>query len=95
MLKTKLKDSRRHVRKIGSGTVEYSVISSGNNRVSYGIISDVSSSGMCLLTSIPLQHGERVLVKKGLQPSRTAEVLWSDAGAFYYKAGIRFLKKGG
>ncbi|MEW6054839.1 MAG: PilZ domain-containing protein [Nitrospirota bacterium] len=93
MQKTKIRNRRQHERSVGSGTVEYSVISSAHDTVSYGIISDISPLGMCLLTPIPLQRGEKILVKNDAPTtmSKTAEVLWSDIGAFFFKAGLKFL----
>jgi hypothetical protein len=91
MQETMLRNRRRHKRGAVLRAVEYSVISSSNKNSCHGIISDISTLGMCLLTTTPLKLGEKIALKVGDPASRTAVVLWSGVGAFYYKAGLKFV----
>lgn len=91
MQKVESRNRRKHKRSNTIETAEYSVISSPHNDFFYGIISDMSASGMCLLTTSPLKCGEKVVLKSGNSTSKIAVVLWSDIGAFYYKAGLKFV----
>jgi hypothetical protein len=91
MHKVESRNRRKHKRNAISETVEYSVISSSNNDFCYGIISDMSILGMLLLTTSPLKCGEKIVLKSVNSTSKIAVVLWSDRGAFYYKAGLKFV----
>ena len=91
MQKTTSRNRRQHKCSVMLRTLEYSVISSSNNDLYYGIISDISRLGMCLLTASPLKCGEKIVLKSGNPTSKIAVVLWSDIGAFYYKAGLKFV----
>ena len=70
---------------------EYSVIASFNNDVYDGIISDISVLGICLLTTDPVECGEKIVFSNDNLTSKSAVVLWSDRGAFYYKVGLKFV----
>jgi hypothetical protein len=91
MQKTTLRNRRQHKRRVMSAMVEYSVITSSNNGLNYGIISDMSVLGMCLLTTTPLKRGDKIVFKSGNPTPDIAVVLWSNSGAFYYKAGLKFV----
>lgn len=93
MQKVKSVRRRQHKRSLMIKTVEYSVITSSDNTLSYGIISDMSESGMCLLTTNPLEGGEQVVIKKGNPFSKIAVVRWSGIGGLYYKAGLEFVQQ--
>jgi hypothetical protein len=88
VLKTRRR--RQYERSLMIVTVEYSVITSYDNTFSYGIISDMSESGMCLLTTDPLKRGEKIVIKSN-PLSKIAIVRWSSEGGLYYKAGLEFL----
>jgi hypothetical protein len=90
MQKTRSRNRRQHKRRVMSGMVEYSVFSSFNKGFNYGIISDMSVLGMRLLTTSPLKRGDKIVFKTGNTTPEIAVVLWSDIGAFYYKAGLKF-----
>jgi PilZ domain-containing protein len=91
MQKTASLNRRQHERSVMFKTIEYSVISSSNNDIYYGIISDISVLGMCLLTTSPLKPGEKIKLKSDYPTSQIAIVLWNDIGAFYYKTGLKFV----
>ena len=91
MQKTISLNRRQHERGVMLRMAEYSLISSSDSDVYDGIISDISLLGMCLLTTNPLKCGEKIAFKSDNPTSKSAVVLWSDRGAFYYKAGLKFL----
>jgi hypothetical protein len=91
MQKVQPRNRRKHKRSIITETAEYSAISSPCNEFGYGIISDMSETGVCLLTTTPLKCGEKIVLKSGNAASKIAVVLWSDIGAYFYKAGLKLL----
>lgn len=91
MQKKAARNRRPRTRSVLFKTIEYSAISSSHNDLRYGIICDISVLGMCLLTSSPLKPGEKIELKSGYPTSRTAEVLWSDIGAYCYRTGLKFI----
>ncbi|MBE0425864.1 MAG: PilZ domain-containing protein [Nitrospirae bacterium] len=90
MKKLKLRNRRKHERTLLNKVIEYSMNSSSDDKSIYGIISDMSESGMCLLTTCPLKNGEKILLKIVNPLSKIAVVRWSSAGGLYYKAGLKF-----
>jgi hypothetical protein len=88
MVKTRRR--RQHQRSLMIVTAEYSLINSSQNTFSYGIISDMSESGMCLLTTDPLKRGEKIVIKSN-PLSKIAAVRWNSEGGLYYKAGLEFV----
>ena len=91
MQKTMSGHRRQYKRGVVVRMAEYSVITSSNNDVYDGIISDISVLGMCLLTTDPLQRGEKIAFRGNNPTSKSAVVLWSERGAFYYKVGLKFI----
>jgi hypothetical protein len=91
MQKKASRNRKRHARSVMFKTIEYSVVSSSDNDLYYGIISDMSILGMCLLTTSPLKPGEKIELKSSYPTSKIAEVLWNDIGAYYYRAGVKFI----
>jgi len=91
MQKLKSRNRRKHERTSLNTVVEYSMNSSSNNKSSfYGIISDMSESGMCLLTTRHLKNGEKIILKMVNPFSKIAVVCWSSIGGLYHKAGLKF-----
>jgi hypothetical protein len=91
MQTTKSRERREHKVSVESETVEYSVISSSHTDFYYGIFTDISAVGMCLLTTSPLKRGEKIVFRSNNPTSKVAVVLWSGIGAFFYKAGLKFV----
>ncbi len=55
-----------------------------------GVITDISDSGMCLLTSNPLCKGQKIIVN--MATARTAIVRWSERfDSSYYTVGLEFV----
>jgi len=58
-----------------------------------GIITDISDSGICLLTTNSLSKGQKISMNIGTSASsRTAIVRWSERfDSLYYAVGLEFL----
>lgn len=55
-----------------------------------GVITDISDSGMCLLTNNPLCKGQKIIVNA--PTARTAIVRWSEKfDSSYYTVGLEFV----
>jgi hypothetical protein len=58
-----------------------------------GMITDVSDSGACLLTTNPLGKGQKITINNASLFSRTAIVRWSERiDSLYHRVGLEFLK---
>lgn len=58
-----------------------------------GIITDMSDSGLCLLTTNPLSEGQKITINNASPLSRTAIVRWSERiDSLYHRVGLEFLK---
>lgn len=86
-------DKRRHERRDIITTKEYVINGLYTDEVFEGVITNVSESGFCHLTTIPLSKGERIEIKNKKQVnSRTADVRWSNQyNNLYYKIGLEFV----
>jgi len=86
-------DKRRHRRSNIATTVEYALNPLHTNETFDGVITDISESGLCLLTTTPLNKGQDILIK--INPaafSKTATVRWSKQyDDLYCKAGLEFI----
>ena len=56
------------------------------------IIADISTSGLCLLTTQPVENGQVITMMNQIFPSpRTAIVRWSEEyKGLYYRSGLEF-----
>ena len=56
------------------------------------IIADISTSGVCLLTTKPIQTSQKVTFMNNIVPSnRTGIVRWSEKyKGLYYRSGLEF-----
>jgi hypothetical protein len=71
-----------------AGTQENNAGSRGENFG--GVITDISDSGMCLLTNNPLCKGEKIIINA--PAARTAIVRWSERfDSTYYTVGLEFV----
>ena len=86
-------DKRRHRRNSIVTAVEYALNSLHPDETFDGVLADISDSGLCLLTTTPLNKGEEILVK--INPaafSQGAVVRWSKQyDNLYCKAGLEFI----
>ena len=82
------RDRRQHKRSCVLLTTEYSEVSSSDGKIYMGIIADMCESGMCLLTTFPLQRGEKIILTNENSFSNIAVVRWTAIGSIFYKAGL-------
>ena len=89
----KTTDRRRHKREYIARAMEC-VLSdhSSQNEKFDCIVADISESGVCLISTDPLEHGQEIKMLNHIFPSpRTAIVRWStEQNGLYYKSGLEF-----
>jgi hypothetical protein len=85
-------DRRRHLRYDFSLVIEYVKDHGVVSPVYQGIITDISNSGLRLLTPSPLDIGEAITIKNTLPAySQTAVVRWvENPDSASYSAGLEF-----
>ena len=72
------RESRKHGRRNISYFTSYSLDSSSEENVNNRVITNISKSGICLLTPKALNNGENILIKCNINsPARRAIVRWS------------------
>jgi hypothetical protein len=77
-IQTLSSESRKHVRKNISWFTAYSKGPSSGKTVNNSVITNISKSGICLLTPEALNKGENILIKCNINsPAREATVRWS------------------
>jgi hypothetical protein len=86
-------DQRRHRRNQTVETIEFVLNNLSPADESFdGVITDISESGLCLLTTNMLHAGEKIIIQNSISTSpRSATVRWSTEYNEYYKAGLEFL----
>jgi hypothetical protein len=88
-------DKRRHRRSNIATAVEYAFDPLHTDETFDGVIADISESGLCLLTTTPLNKGQEIVIK--INPSafsQTATVRWSrQYEDLYCKAGLEFIER--
>jgi hypothetical protein len=86
-------DKRRHRRSIILTKVESALDPLHSDKTRNGVLADISESGLCLLTSGPLNRGQEILIK--INPAAFAQaaiVRWSKQyDALYCRAGLEFI----
>jgi hypothetical protein len=85
-------EKRKHRRTDMSCFIEYSRESSADN-TSNGVITNMSESGICLLTPKLLKEGENILLKSDIGiPHQKATVRWSrQYKNYHYRTGLEFV----
>jgi hypothetical protein len=86
-------EKRRHERRDTVIPIEYLVDRLNTDEAFEGVVADVSESGFCLLTVIPLREGQNIEIKKNMPPSfRPASVRWiRNDSKLYNKVGLEFV----
>jgi hypothetical protein len=86
-------DRRRHQRKYLANALECELKKQSHQEEQIDCVAaNISQSGICLITTSPLQDGQEVTMKNHIFPSpRTATVRWTEKyQSLYYKAGLEF-----
>jgi len=87
-----LSERRRHKRKYLANAMECELKELQQKEIFDCVAANISQSGICLITTNPLQNGQKVTMKNHIFPSpRTATVRWSeDYKSLYFRAGLEF-----
>jgi hypothetical protein len=57
-----------------------------------GIVENISETGFCLITSVPIEEGQEITIKSLVYlPSQNAVACWVEKHEGRYKAGFRFV----
>jgi len=86
------REDRRSKRKLVNKLVEFLLIPSVAKRTLDGLITDISDSGLCLLTNSQLKHGQRLVIQgESYLSDKIASVRWTQKfDDIFYKIGLEF-----
>lgn len=86
-------DKRRHIRYDTISEVQYVLNRMHSEEIFDGVIVNISKSGICLLTTNPLNKGQDITIKSKFPATpQTATVRWSTKyHDLYYKAGLELI----
>jgi hypothetical protein len=86
-------EKRRHERRDTVIPIEYLADRLNTDEAFEGVVADLSESGFCLLTAIPLREGEKIEIKNNMPHSlRSASVRWvRNDSDLYNKVGLEFV----
>jgi hypothetical protein len=86
-------ENRKHTRKDAAYFTEYSMDAVSGELTSSGVITDMSRSGLCLLTPEAINKGENIFIKCHTStPPRCATVRWSKKYKdCHFRAGLEFV----
>ena len=86
------REKRRSNRKLVMKTIEYFLIPSIISKTFNGLITDISDSGVCLLTTSQLKDRQRIIIEdKSCSSEKVAIVRWSEKyDDMFYKIGLEF-----
>jgi len=85
-------EKRRINRKLVMKPIEYFLIPSIISKTFNGLITDISDSGVCLLTTSQLKDRQRIIIEdKSCSSEKVAIVRWSEKyDDMFYKIGLEF-----
>jgi hypothetical protein len=86
-------DKRRHRRSDTIRAVQYVTTHVRKDEIFDGVVSNLSESGLCLLTTNPLSEGQNITIRNRIQANfQTATVRWiTKYRGLYYMAGLEFM----
>ncbi len=87
-------EQRRHLRYPFNYAIKYTIAPISDENYSTGIISNISSSGMCLYTSYALAKGQEIIFKTVLPTFyKKAIVRWCEnTDKNFWKSGLEFIQ---
>lgn len=88
------REDRRSERKLVMKPIEYLLIPSIIRDTFDGLITDMSDSGLCLLTTAELKNHQKIIIQdRACSSEEVAIVKWSEKyDDIFYKVGIEFTK---
>ena len=86
------REKRRDNRKLVMQPIEYFLVPSIIGKTFDGLITDISDSGACLLTTSQLKDRQRIIIEdKSCSSEKVAIVRWSEKhDDMFYKLGLEF-----
>ena len=86
-------EKRRHERRDTVIPIEYLADRLNTDEAFEGVVADLSESGFCLLTAVPLREGQNIEIKNNMPHSlRSASVRWvRNDSDLYNKVGLEFV----
>ena len=86
------KEERRSRRKLVMENIQYTFMPPENQKTFDAAITNISESGLCLVTAALLKDGQKIIIKNNAQLSeKTATVRWSQHyEEQFYKVGLEF-----
>lgn len=86
------REERRSKRKLVMKPIEYFLVPSIIGKTFDGLITDISASGLCLLTTSQLKDRQRIIIEdKSFSSEKVAIVRWSEKyDDMFYKIGLEF-----
>jgi hypothetical protein len=91
--KNNIPNRRRNKRKLELDTIEYVIEPLMTNETFYGVVVNVSESGLCILTNDLLNKGQQIrITDNGLAINKSAVVSWTEKyNDLYYRVGLKLL----
>jgi len=88
------REGRKSKRKIVNKLVEYFLIPSVTTKTFDGLITDISDSGLCLVTNSQLKYGQRIIIQdEPYLSEKIAIVRWTEKfDDIFYKIGLEFIE---
>jgi len=86
-------EKRRHKREDMVKAIDYTSYQQSNQLIEFdSFVTNISQSGICLLTTEALKHGQEIKIKDHIvQSLQTATVRWSkEYYGLYYSYGLEF-----
>jgi len=87
-------ERRRHKREDIVRIIDYTSYQESNQLIAFdSFVTNISQSGICLLTTETLKHGQEIKIENHIvQPPQTATVRWSKDYYYglYYSYGLEF-----
>jgi hypothetical protein len=91
-----ISDKRRHKREDMVKAIECTSYQHSNHPIEFdSFVTNISQSGICLVTTEALKNGQEIIVKKRFLPyPRTATVRWGkECNGLYYSYGLEFMEQ--
>ena len=91
--KNNIPNRRMHKRKQKMDAIEYVIEPLTTNETFYGVVVNVSESGLCILTNDLLNKGQQIrITDNGHAINNSAVVSWTEKyNDLYYKVGLELL----
>jgi hypothetical protein len=88
------REDRRSKRKLILKPIEYFLVPSIIGKTFEGLITDISDSGICLLTTSQLRDRQRIIIEdRSCSSEKVAIVRWSEKyNDMFYKIGLEFIE---